>query len=502
MSGFGRERVRRGLQYFLLGKIVSAAAGFIATVLVVRGLSIGDFAAYSVLVALVEVATALSGMGLSHVVLRYVPELFNRARIVALGKLVSVALALRTGMLLLLLLVVALAAVPLARWLGLDDHLVALRLFLLVVGLRTTSHFLSQVLDSTLHQGVSQIAFSSAALLRCAGMLWLVYGGGQASLLHVIALEALCDGLACLVLGFGLLRLLAHRPADAAEAEPADDWLHANRRQLSRFALTAYLQHLATLPFGGNTNRLVGGVLFGERTMAGFGFALSLYEYVKRYLPTQLLVGVIRPVIVARYTADRNFQRVAALCEQSFQVNLSLLLIISTPIAVAGAELLATISATKYGQESAWILMALLLLLSLETRRVLLEVLAQTVERYDLLIKSNLLLSSSVVLGIVAYPWLGAVAFPLGNAAALVLANRAVGHRLTGLGFVQTSDWIATARALLVFVTALATGWAARWLDVHWIAAVAAALAVHLALFMLLQLRGMRSYVRDLLGAR
>lgn len=501
MSGFGRDRVRRGLQYFLLGKIVSAAAGFTATVLVVRGLSIGDFAAYSVLVALVEVVTALSGMGLSHVVLRYVPELFNHARMVALARLVSVALALRTGVLLLVLLVLALAAVPVAGWLGLEEHLQALRLFLLVVGLRTTSHFLSQVLDSTLHQGVSQIAFSSAAILRCVGMLWLVYGGGQASLLHVIALEALCDGLACLVLGFGLFRVLAQRPTDDG-SEPADDWLMANRRQLSRFALTAYLQHLATLPFGGNTNRLVGGVLFGERTMAGFGFALSLYEYVKRYLPTQLLVGVIRPVIVARYTADRNFQRVAALCEQSFQVNLSLLLIISTPVAVAGTEILATISATKYGQESAWILMALLLLLSLETRRVLLEVLAQTVERYDLMIKSNLLLSSSVVLGIVAYPWLGAVAFPLGNAAALVLANRAVGQRLAGLGFVQTPDWAATARALLVFAAALSTGLAARWLEVHWMAAVAMALAVHLALFMLLQLRSVRTYVRDLLGAR
>lgn len=500
MSAYGGERVRRGLWHFLLGKGVSSVAGLAAMVLVVRGLTIEEFAAYSVLVALVEVFTAVSGLGLSHLVLRYVPELFNRAELVALGRLVRTVLALRTGVLVLVVAGAALAAAPLAGWLGLEKHLAALQLFLLVVGLRTTSHFLSQVMDSTLHQGVSQVAFSSAALLRCAGMVWLMHGG-QVSLLPVIALEAACDALACVVLLFGLFRLLALN-RDAPTVDTTNDWLKANARQLSRFALTAYLQHLATLPFGGNTNRLVGGVLFGERMMAGFGFALSLYDYVKRYLPTQLLVGVIRPVIVARYTADKNFQRVAALCEKSFQVNLSLLLIIATPVVVAGPEILAAISAGKYGQDSAWILIALIALLSLETRRMLLEVLTQTVERYDLMIRSNLFLSSSVLLGIVAYPWLGAVAFPLGNAAALVVANRVVGRKLARLGFVQAPEWRSTVRALQIFVVALAAGWLARILGAPWVAAIALSLSVHLALFMFLQLQAVRSYMRDLLGEK
>ncbi len=499
MSAFAGERVKRGLWHFLLGKGVSSIAGLAAMVLVVRGLSIEEFAAYSVLVALVEVFAAVSGLGLSHLVLRYVPELFNRAKLVVLGRLVRIVLALRTGVLVVALVGAALAAEPLAAWLGLENHLAALQLFLLVVGLRTTSHFLSQVMDSTLHQGITQIAFSSAAVLRCIGMAWLIHGG-QVSLLHVIALEAACDALACAVMVVGLVRLLAVRPG--SDSQPTDDWIKANTRQLSRFAMTAYLQHLATLPFGGNTNRLVGGVLFGERMMAGFGFALSLYDYVKRYLPTQLLVGVIRPVIVARYTADGNFQRVATLCEKSFQVNLSLLLIITTPVAVAGAEILYVISGAKYGQDSALILLALLALLALETRRVLLEVQAQTVERYDLMIRSNLLLSSSVLLGIGAYPWLGAIAFPLGNAAVLLVANRAVARKLAGLGFAQAPEWRSTARALHIFLAALAVGWLARKLGIHWLPATVLSVAVHLALFMYLQLQGVRSYVKDLLGAR
>lgn len=499
MSAYAGARVKRGLWHFLLGKGVSSVAGLAAMVLVVRGLTVDEFAAYSVLVALVEVFAAVSGLGLSHLVLRYVPELFNRAELVALGRFLRAVLAIRTTVLVVALGAASIAAVPIANWLRLEDHLASLQLFLLVVGLRATSHLLSQMLDSTLHQGISQLAFSSAAILRCVALAWMVRDG-HASLLHVVAVEAACDALSCVVLLFGLTRMLVTK--QRANSGSASDWVKDNKRQLTRFAMTAYLQHLATLPFGGNTNRLVGGVLFGERMMASFGFALSLYDYVKRYLPTQLLVGVIRPVIVARYTADGNFQRVATLCEKSFQVNLSLLLIITTPLAVAGGEILSVISAGKYRQDSAWILLALLALLALETRRVLLEVQAQTVERYDLMIRSNLLLSSSVLLGIGAYAWLGAIAFPLGNAAVLLIANRAVGGKLAALGFAQAPEWRSTARALHIFLAALAVGWLVKSLGAHWLLAAVLGSAVHLGLFMLLQLQGVRSYVRDLLGSR
>lgn len=500
-SRYGNERVKRGLVHFLLGKGVSSIAGLLAVVLVVRGLSVPEFAAYSVLLALVEVFTAIAGLGLAHVILRYVPELYATHRAHSLRGLVSGALCLRTGVLVVALLAAAFWADLLAAVLKLDDFLPALQLFLWIVAFRSSSHILSQVLESTLHQGVSQLAFSAAALGRCLGMAWLL-GQGSVSLFQVLALELACDVLACAILLTGLVKVL--RTAGLDGHTPSDDlqWWPSQRRTIVGFAAAAYMQHLATLPFGGNTNRLVGGAMFGDRVMAGFGFALTLYEYVKRYLPTQLLVGVIRPVVVTRYTADGSFQRVAHLCEQSFQVNLALLLLITTPVAVAGAEILSLISAGKYGQDSAWLLLALLALLSLETRRVLLEVLAQTVERYDLMIRSNLLLSSSVLVGIAAFPWLGAIAFPIGNLAALVVANQAVGRGLSGLGFASHPDWAATGRALLIFSAAVCVGWLVRHLGGHWVAAAVAGLAVHLGLFMCWQLQAVRSYVKDLLGAR
>ncbi len=499
MSAYGRDRVRRGLQHFMVGKVVSAGAGFAAMVLVVRGLPVPEFAAYSVLIALVEVFTAVSGMGLTHVIMRYVPELYGTQRMAPLRAVVGVALGLRSAVLVFALLAALLAAQPLAELLALAQMLPAVKLFLVVVGLRSTAHFLSLILESTLHQGYSQLGFAAAAVARCLGMLWLLHTG-QVSLLQVIALEAACDVLACLILLVGLVDVLRTAPVGMPNPTQTDRWAATQSGQMTRFAVSAYLQHLATLPFGGNTNRLVGGVLFGDKLMASFGFSLSLYDYAKRYLPTQLLIGLIRPIVVARFTESRNFCAVAKLCEQSFQINILVLLAVMLPIVVAGPELLGQLSAGKYGSDSAILLLALLLVLMLETRRLVLEVLAQTVERYDLLITSNLFLSSSVLLGIVAYPWVGAVGFPIANGLALLLANASTTRRLGRLGFHYPHDRASTWQALGIFAVCVAVGLGLKFSGVPWWLGLAAALLVYAGLFIKLQLNASVVYLKALLG--
>lgn len=501
MNVYGRDRVRRGLQHFLIGKVVSAVAGFTAMVLVVRALPVPEFAAYSVLVALIEVFTALSGMGLSHVILRYVPELFNAGRLASLRQVVGVALLLRSAVLAGSLLLALVLAQPLASLLGLADMVPAFRFFLLVVGLRSTSHFLSQILESTLNQGISQLGFSAAAVGRCIGMLWLLQTG-EASLINVIALEAVCDALACVILLVGVSKVLIFKHFVSQADQPADTWASQHRGQMARFAVSAYLQHLATLPFGGNTNRLVGGAMFGDRLMASFGFALSLYEYAKRYLPTQLLIGLLRPVVVARFTADRDFGAVARLCEQSFQINLVVLLGVMAGLAVAGTELLALVSAGKYGSESAVLLVALLVVLLLETQRLVLEVLTQTVERYDLMIVSNLFLSSSVLLGILVYPWVGAIGFPVANGLALALANIGTVRRLAALGFRFQPDHAATVQSVGLFGVAVLAGHACRLAGADWKLALGVCLLAYFLLVLKFQWGRSMTYARDLMGRR
>ena len=91
------------------------------------------------------------------------------------------------------------------------------------------------------------------------------------------------------------------------------------------------------LPYGGNTNRLVAGHMLAAPAVASYGFAQSLYEYLKRYLPAQLMVGLIRPVVVARWARERSFPAIAEISSQVVLINV--LLIGGGVLAAAGIGL-------------------------------------------------------------------------------------------------------------------------------------------------------------------
>ena len=139
---YGKKRIQQSLIYFIMGKGVSAVAGVFVMLLVIRELSVESFAAYSVLVALVEMLSAISGLGLAHVLMRYVPELYSKHYQVSLRNLIYGSLGLRSIVLLLAAFVAYQFAGELAPHVGLGSVISAFKVFLLVVVLRATTYFL------------------------------------------------------------------------------------------------------------------------------------------------------------------------------------------------------------------------------------------------------------------------------------------------------------------------------------------------------------------------
>lgn len=217
---YGGERFKQGLWHFVLGKAVSVVSGFLAMVLVVRLLPVHEFADYSVLVSLVEIFTAVSALGLSHALLRFVPELYVQHYKIALRKFVFSAFVLRTLILILAAGAIHAWSVSLAPIIGLGDFIEAFKLFLLVVIFRTTSHFTSQILESTLHQGYSQLAFSLSSIMRLIGMLYLMQSG-QVGLLDVVWVEVISDAICMLAMLAGVVHVV-WRTAEEARS-PLDD---------------------------------------------------------------------------------------------------------------------------------------------------------------------------------------------------------------------------------------------------------------------------------------
>ncbi len=470
---YGGERVRRGLLHFVLGKGVSALSGFVAMVLVVRILPVEVFADYSVLIALVEFVTALSGLGLAHAMLRYVPQLYVLNYRTALRQFVWGAFLLRSVVLVAVALLAWVLASPISPLIGLHGAADAFRLFLAVVVVRCSNHFLSQVLDSTLHQGAAQIAYSINSVSRLIGMVYLSMSG-DADLLSVIWVELISDLLGFIAILIAIVKYSLSIELTLKAPDDDQDWVRKNLRQIARFCLSGYVQHIVGLPFGGNTNRLVGGHLFSDAVMASYGFAQSLYEFIKRYLPAQLLIGLIRPVVVARFSEKRDFAAAATVCERLIVVNTVIIGICFSGLVVGGEGMLLWISGGKYGTGTLTILAMLLVVVALETHRLILEMLAQTVESYEVLIPSNILLAFSVLPGVLLYPFVGAVCFPLANAFALVLANRLVRRSLEQRGFRYAHPWRRSIQILLMGLTAIACGLAfEHFAGLHWLVTTA-----------------------------
>lgn len=507
-SRYGGKRVKKGLTHFVLGKVVSAICGFLAMILVIRLLPVQAFAHYSVLVSLIEIFTAVSALGLSHALVRYVPELYAKHYKIALKDFVLGAFLLRTTLLFGMLLVAYIWATPVANFIGMASFILAFKWYLWVVLLRTTLFFVSQILESTLHQGISQLAFSISAVTRLAGMLYLNAQNtnihAHADLIAVIWVEILSDVLGLVVMLLGVFYVIWHGTGVAAnavlESKRDANWLQTNIRQIRHFALTGYAQHIIGLPFGSNTNRLVGGYLFSNPVMASFGFAQSFYEYIKRYLPAQLLVGLIRPIVVARFSRKRDFAAAASTCEQISLINMTIIGALFALLIVGGKEAIAWISEGKYGFQALLVLLTLMLVLALETHRLILELLVQTVERYAILIPSNLVLALSVLPAMLLFDQLGAVGFPLANALALLFCNAWVKHKLAVEGFFIIQNRRAMLQLSGAVITTTLLGLAFKGLGMHWLMASIIVQMVFFAWVLIMFGALFKKLVADLLG--
>jgi O-antigen/teichoic acid export membrane protein len=497
---YGSTVIGRSIGHFLIGKVVSSTAGFFYLMLIVRRLNIEEFAAYAVLEAFIEMFTALTGFGLTHTVLRYIPELYGQHYYLAFTRLISLTLTLRTATLLALALVTFYFSDQVSEAVGLSHVQTAFKAFLLIVLVRVTTFFISQILEAMLSQGISQGAFTAISVSRLAMLGWLILHHSTINLLNVIWIELAADGLGLLIMLIGLIMVLLKKPS--AIITPIDDahWLKINFRRVLRYGIAGYLQHLAILPYGSSTNRLLVGHYLGSSAIASFGFAQSMYEYLKRYLPAQLLLGVVRPVLIARFAQNQSFKELADAANLVLKINLYFIGVAIVLLPIAGVESITLLTGGKYGLNALHLLEALLIVLVLETARQQLDTLTQITEHNAILIKSNLLLSVFILPGAFLLPTIGALALPIANAVGLIVSMCLTIKYLALQGYIYRHDWLGFIKIVTLMGLALSVGISIKYLGGNWIIASISASIIYLLACMIFgkgDLRQAVSFIRN-----
>lgn len=371
--------LKRSAAHFLLGKGASALITFAILLWMVRLLPVEQYGVYVTLVAGLELAIAVAGLGMIWLAARYLPEYRMHAAGAELTRFVWQFMAQIAGLLvvgglaLYYLLPSFMTMLELGAWQDIGRLYVSM--LLLEGGAR---HVRESLLGPLMQQGWAQLSLvvRNIALLLILGALT---AGDAVSLQHIVLAEVAASGLGLFLGVYGLARHLRnHRHLTGTP-----DW-HAPRwSEMWPTARNMYYSQMVSLIYSAQVFVFLVQRYLGVEATALFGFLRNLYDQVTRYLPAALLFSVIRPKLMASYVGDGGMDALAH--NANFAGKLSLFVLM--PLIVftwwVGPGLVSVLSGGAFAQPG-YFLAGLMLALIPFSQRQIVETLAVAVGRSPL----------------------------------------------------------------------------------------------------------------------
>lgn len=441
---YSNSRVKKGFVHFLTGRGIASIASFGVAILLVRELSIADYAIYTALSGLLLFIMLLSNAGIERVVPRFLPEikLFGSTK-----KLINWVWKLclyRLVTLFICLIPFVLFSDEISKGLNFIFNLELLFLFTVyLVGFGFSMH-LVRTLQALLMQKQAMIGFAIEWFLKLTALISLLFYGINLDLNAVFWVQAITVWLGILYLLFSLNQFLKENTSEEEKEYSIE------MKKVYSFALDNYFQTLLgfhTLP---PTSKLIGASLFAAPALAALGFAYTIVGVMQRYLPVKLLLGLVEPVLMARYAESKDFSQTTHLVGILLKLNLFVIIPMAFWFLLSGEGLIDFITKNKYG-ESAWLIAALLFILVLGSQRDVLQLICNSVDQSRLLFKSNLFSLWLLPVWLYLASTFSLVGLVCGLSIILIFRNSYIMYKLGGLGFRFYLDWKA-----VVIITMLA----------------------------------------------
>ena len=376
MSGdYSAARARASLVHFGLGKGASALVGLAVLLLTLRLAPTDAFGGYVVLMAVTEIFYVVSGLGLSFVVQRYVPELRVRASSLQFGHKLRHLFYWRVGLAVGFALPVCMLAGYWAGWIDLRMS-VGLSLWFggnLVFG--SIMRYFDELLQTLLLQGWAQVLILARNILRLLVLCVAWAGFLVVDLALLLALEAVVAIVATLA-AYGVIAAYLQRPR--SESNPAH-MLHVMPDAV-RQSLRFYVAQILAQAYGGNSIKLVVNAVTGVEGAGIFGFAYSITNILRTYSPAFLLSGWVRPLLVARFLDRGHASALKPLTRLIVSVSVVGLLPFLIVFFVFGQQIAATLGNGRY-PAAAGLLAPLMIVVCLQALHAVLGMVCATVER-------------------------------------------------------------------------------------------------------------------------
>ena len=428
--------IRSSFVHFVLGKGVSAVATLLVLFFIVREFSVPEFAAYTSLHALVLIIGLVSSFGVPQMLHRFLPELRTHHNNRAMYQLLIGSIVIRALLYALLCLVPLAFVALLAESLKLTDWQHIVPLYLIVGFFRVNSGFIAQALENLLWQRDAQYSLAAGGLLKLAGTLYMLLAD-QLTLANFVYVEIVSEGFSMLMLAVFIL----HRWSNDAERDEGDSKaLVDDSRRYARFAFWCYLQNLTSVFYGSAPNRLFVAYFMSAEFIAVFGVVDRLIDFARRYEPLHMFVGLVRPVLMSRYSQHQNFDQLVRLANLVLLANFVLLFAPLAVLLVSGDELLNWVTDSKFG-DLALLVAGFYVVLLVTSVNNLLDLLVKAVEQNRVYMFSNLFLSGSLLLAVPLIPILGLWAIAVANLVGLAVSLFIVNGYIRRRGYRYHFEW-------------------------------------------------------------
>jgi O-antigen/teichoic acid export membrane protein len=446
---YAAKRASKSLLHFLVGKGASALTGIACLILIVRYMAADHYGGYVALIAVLDLFYLSTGLGLSTIAQRYVPEFRMRASMRRLQQFLTGLLLKRLA----LSLAFTLALLAGHRWLApllgvtLDDALLPWIATLLVAS--ASVFFLEEVLGALLLQGVLQALAFLRSVLKLAAILYLVEATGKLEIEWVLMLEC---GVALLSLGLG--HALLYLRLRSSQSEPgASDTFTSPAMQAT--AQKFYLVQLVGQSYGPQVSKLVVTKLLGLGQTAVLGFAQSIADMLRHYLPAHLLAGWIRPLMVSRYVARRNMADLTDIANLVLKLNLLGIVPIAVFFILRGDAFATWVTGGRY-PHAGTLLVLLTLMVGLQTVHLIFSMITITLEQPGANLKATLVAAAGLPLSALLIYWFGIEGSAWGLLATELLWLVTAAQLMTRRGFRITWDLYGSARIVVAGCVAAA----------------------------------------------
>jgi len=437
MTPFTGSRIRKSLLHFTLGKALAGLIGVAILISLVRYMPAADYGIYVTWVAVMEITLLVSSAGVFAIAQRYITEARLPKNLRWLARLAWWSVVYRLATAALVAGVLALLSDTILGRLGQPQIPDIFRLYLAALVLEGVARYIELLFDGLLEQGRTQLSVLLRNGLRLMLLLTLWQSQGQLELIDVVYADLGAALAGALISTTLLLQCLRSIGPDLSEKVEANGFQF---RRIARFTLPLYLAQCVTQVYSPEAVKMVVSAMLGVLQAAAFGFAHAISSMLQRYLPAQLLIGLIRPVLVARRSDGAGDEELAAYANLILKLNHFLLIPAIAFFAIRGDEFVFVVAKGKH-LDAGPLLFWLSGLLLLQGLHLVLSVVATAVEDSRAILIGTLAATPGIIVGLLLIAYVGALGMVAGLWLSELLWCCATVWSLRATGFLFRIDW-------------------------------------------------------------